>query len=150
MRTVIQKVSSASVSIEGKKVADISKGLLVLLGIEHEDDRSDADWLCEKIVKMRIFTDEEGKMNRSVQDEEGSIIVVSQFTLHASTKKGNRPSFIKAARPEKAIPLYEYFIEKLKSLGIKNVGSGRFGAMMDVELVNEGPVTVVVDSKNRE
>ena len=150
MRTVIQKVSSASVSIEGKKVADISKGLLILLGIEHEDDRSDADWLCEKIVKMRIFTDEEGKMNRSVQDEDGSIIVVSQFTLHASTKKGNRPSFIKAARPEKAIPIYEYFIEKLKSLGIKNVGSGRFGAMMEVGLVNDGPVTIIVDSKSKE
>jgi D-tyrosyl-tRNA(Tyr) deacylase len=150
MRVVIQRVSSASVSIEGKIKSSIDKGLLILLGIEEDDDANDIEWLCKKIVALRIYSDEEDKMNLSIQDVDGDIIVVSQFTLHASTKKGNRPSYIKAARPEKAIPLYEAFKMELEKLLTKKIGSGEFGAMMQVSLVNDGPVTIIIDSKNRE
>lgn len=150
MRVVIQRVSKASVTIEGKMVAQIGHGLLILLGIEEADTQNDIDWLVSKIVKLRIFSDEAGNMNLSVMDTNGDVIVVSQFTLHASTKKGNRPSFIRAAKPEQAIPLYEKFISDFeKELG-KPVGTGEFGAMMDVALLNDGPVTIIIDSKNKE
>lgn len=150
MRVVIQRVSEASVTIDGKVKSAIKNGLLILLGIEHEDEQDDITWLCKKIVQLRIFGDEDGKMNRSVQDIDGDILVISQFTLHASTKKGNRPSYIKAARPEVAIPLYERFLDQLSlSLG-KAVGSGEFGADMKVGLLNDGPVTIWIDSRNRE
>ncbi len=149
MRAVLQKVSQASVTIEGKVKSSIANGLLILLGIENEDSDEDIEWLCRKIVNMRIFNDEDDKMNRSLLDCNGEIIVVSQFTLHASTKKGNRPSFIKAARPETAIPLYENFIKNLEEKIQKPVGSGEFGAMMEVALINDGPVTILMDSKNR-
>lgn len=150
MRVVLQRVSEASVTIEGKKNAEIGKGLLVLLGIENEDSEEDINWLCGKIVKMRIFNDANGVMNDSILDVKGDAIVVSQFTLHASTKKGNRPSYIKAAKPDVAVPLYEKFIETLeKELG-KQVGTGEFGADMKVSLLNDGPVTILVDTKNRE
>jgi D-tyrosyl-tRNA(Tyr) deacylase len=150
MRVVIQRVSKASVTIEGKMVAQIGPGLLILLGIEESDNHSDIDWLISKIVKLRIFSDETGNMNLSVKDTAGDAIIVSQFTLHASTKKGNRPSFIRAAKPELAIPLYEKFISDFeKELG-KSVGTGEFGAMMEVTLVNDGPVTILMDSKNKE
>lgn len=148
MRTVIQRVTHASVSIEGKVKSAIGQGLLVLLGVETSDTEADADWLVKKIVAMRIFSDADDKMNLSVQDIDGEILVISQFTLHAATKKGNRPSFIRAARPEQAIPLYEYFIQTLsKELG-KTVATGEFGADMKVELLNDGPVTIVTDTKN--
>ena len=150
MRVVIQRVSSASVSIEGKIKSNINKGLLILLGIEEDDDANDIEWLCKKIVALRIFSDQEDKMNLSIQDVDGDIIVVSQFTLHASTKKGNRPSYIKAARPERAIPLYEDFKMELEKLTNKKIGSGEFGAMMEVSLVNDGPVTIIIDSRNKE
>jgi len=149
MKVVIQRVSTANVVIEGEKVADIENGLLVLLGIETEDNATEIEWLCKKIVQMRIFSDAEGKMNNSVIDINGEIIVVSQFTLHASTKKGNRPSYIKAARPEQAIPLYEQFVSTLSIFLGKKVQTGEFGANMKVSLLNDGPVTIVVDSKNR-
>jgi len=149
MKVVIQRVSTANVVIEGEKVADIENGLLVLLGIETEDNANEIEWLCKKIVQMRIFSDAEGKMNNSVIDINGEIIVVSQFTLHASTKKGNRPSYIKAARPEQAIPLYEQFVSTLSIFLGKKVQTGEFGADMKVSLLNDGPVTIVVDSKNR-
>jgi len=149
MKVVIQRVSTANVVIEGEKVADIENGLLVLLGIETEDNANEIEWLCKKIVQMRIFSDAEGKMNNSVIDINGEIIVVSQFTLHASTKKGNRPSYIKAARPEQAIPLYEQFVSTLSIFLGKKVQTGEFGANMKVSLLNDGPVTIVVDSKNR-
>ncbi len=150
MKTVIQRVSKASVTIEGSMHSSIGKGLLVLLGIEDADDESDVDWLIGKITQMRIFSDADGKMNLSVKEINGEILLISQFTLHASTKKGNRPSFIKAARPEKAIPLYESFIKKLTiDLG-KPCATGIFGADMKVELINDGPVTIVVDTKNKE
>jgi len=149
MKVVIQRVSTANVVIEGEKVADIENGLLVLLGIETEDNATEIEWLCKKIVQMRIFSDAEGKMNNSVIDINGEIIVVSQFTLHASTKKGNRPSYIKAARPEQAIPLYEQFVSTLSIFLGKKVQTGEFGADMKVSLLNDGPVTIVVDSKNR-
>lgn len=150
MRTVIQRVSEASVTIEGKKVAKMGHGLLILLGIEETDTQKDIDWLISKIVKLRIFSDEAGNMNLSVMDTNGEAIIVSQFTLHASTKKGNRPSFIRAAKAEQAIPLYEKFISEFeKQLG-KPVETGEFGAMMDVALVNDGPVTIIIDSKNKE
>lgn len=150
MRVVIQRVSEASVTIDGNVKSAIGDGLLVLLGIEHEDEQDDINWLCKKIVQLRIFGDEEGKMNRSVLDINGDILVISQFTLHASTKKGNRPSYIKAARPEVAIPLYERFLDQLSlSLG-KPVSSGEFGADMKVRLLNDGPVTIWIDSRNRE
>ena len=150
MRAVVQRVSEASVTIEGVRVADINAGLLVLVGIEDADNQEDINWLCAKIVKLRIFGDDEGLMNRAIEDINGDIIIVSQFTLHAATKKGNRPSYIKAARPEVAIPLYENFIKQMeKELG-KKVQTGRFGADMKVALLNDGPVTIFIDTKNKE
>ena len=150
MRVVIQRVSEASVTIDQQKVAEIAKGLLVLVGITPEDTYEDIEWLCQKIIKLRIFGDEKGLMNLSLQDIDGEVIVVSQFTLHALTKKGNRPSYIKAARPEIAIPLYESFKKRLQELLSKEVKSGEFGADMKVALVNDGPVTITIDSHNKE
>jgi len=150
MRAVIQRVSSAKVVIGGREHAVIEKGLLVLLGIEVDDKPEDAEWLIKKIAMMRLFPDAEGVMNLSVMEINASILVVSQFTLHASTKKGNRPSYIRAARPEMAIPLYQKFIQELKNFSKLNVLSGVFGAMMDVVLTNDGPVTILIDSKNKE
>jgi len=150
MRAVIQRVSSASVSIENKVVGQINGGLLILLGIEAEDGSADVDYLCKKISQMRIFSDDEGKMNLNLEEANGNCLVVSQFTLHASTKKGNRPSFIKAARPDAAIPLYNSFIKTMSDLLNKKIETGEFGAMMDVSLVNDGPVTILMDSKNKE
>ncbi len=150
MRVVVQRVSEASVSIKGKRKTKIGIGLLVLLGIEEADTQEDIDWLTAKITKLRIFDDDRGVMNLSIRQIEGEILVISQFTLHASTKKGNRPSYIKAARPEIAIPLYEAFLAKLQSLIDKPLGTGEFGAEMKVSLVNDGPVTIIIDSKNRE
>jgi len=150
MRAVVQRVSEASVTIEGVRVADINAGLLVLVGVEDADNQEDINWLCAKIVKLRIFSDDEGLMNRAIEDVNGDIIIVSQFTLHAATKKGNRPSYIKAARPDVAIPLYENFIKQMeKELG-KKVQTGRFGADMKVALLNDGPVTIFIDTKNKE
>lgn len=150
MKAVIQRVSSASVTIDSILVADIQKGLLVLVGIEDADTQEDINWLCQKICNLRIFGDENQVMNLSVKDSGGDVIVVSQFTLQASTKKGNRPSYIKASKPEIAIPLYENFIQKMeKELG-KKVQTGIFGADMKVSLLNDGPVTIVIDSKNKE
>lgn len=150
MRVVVQRVSEASVIIQNKKVASIRNGLLVLLGVVNEDSAEDIDWLCKKIVNLRIFPDEKGVMNTSVLDADGDIIVVSQFTLHASTKKGNRPSYIKAAKPDIAIPLYKKFVERLNTDTDKTIQTGEFGADMKVHLVNDGPVTIIIDSKNRE
>lgn len=150
MRIVIQRVSSASVEINQQIKSKIGIGLLILLGIEHDDTFEDTEWLCGKIARLRIFGDENGAMNLSVLDVNGDVIVVSQFTLHASTKKGNRPSFIKAARPEVATPLYQQFIATLqKELG-KSIQTGEFGADMKVALINDGPVTILIDSKNKE
>ncbi|WP_426429357.1 D-aminoacyl-tRNA deacylase [Winogradskyella sp. HB-48] len=150
MRVVIQRVSKASVVIDNANVASIKKGLLILLGIVDEDTREDIDWLCNKIANLRIFPDDSNIMNRSLIDIDGEVIVVSQFTLHASTKKGNRPSYIKAAKPDVAIPLYENFVECLRNNLGKNVQTGEFGADMKVHLINDGPVTIIIDSKNRE
>jgi D-tyrosyl-tRNA(Tyr) deacylase len=150
MRVVIQRVAEASVTIENKVVASIEKGLLILVGIEDADAQEDIDWLVAKIAKIRIFGDENNVMNLSVQDIDGDIIVVSQFTLHAGTKKGNRPSYIKASKPEIAIPLYENFVRKLESEIGKKVQTGEFGADMKVSLLNDGPVTILIDSKNKE
>ena len=150
MRVVLQRVSEASVTIEGIKKSEIREGVLVLVGIENEDTEEDMRWLASKIAQMRIFSDEEGLMNRSVMDIEGEILVVSQFTLHASIKKGNRPSFLKAAKPNVAIPMYEKFVALLKEVSSLNVLTGVFGADMKVALLNDGPVTIVLDSKNRE
>lgn len=150
MRVVIQRVSEAAVETNGKIIAEISKGFLVLLGIENEDTKEDINWLVGKITKLRIFADENDAMNLSILDLDGEVLVVSQFTLHASTKKGNRPSFIKAARPEIAIPLYECFVTNLESELNKKVQTGEFGAMMRVSLVNDGPVTIIIDSKIKE
>ncbi|SCY96014.1 D-tyrosyl-tRNA(Tyr) deacylase [Flavobacterium anhuiense] len=150
MRIVIQRVSEASVTVDGQKTANIQKGLLVLVGIEDADTQEDIDWLAGKIIKMRIFGDENDLMNCSVQDIDGDIIVVSQFTLHASTKKGNRPSYIKAAKPDFAIPMYENFVQAVEKEFGKKVQTGIFGADMKVSLLNDGPVTIVMDSKNRE
>ncbi len=150
MKAVIQRVSKASVSIGGEVRSEIGKGLLILLGIEEADTDQDIEWLAGKITRLRIFNDGEGVMNLSVKDTGGDAIVVSQFTLHASTKKGNRPSYIKAARPETAIPLYEKFVKQLEILLEKAVGTGEFGAMMEVALVNDGPVTIIIDTKNKE
>jgi D-tyrosyl-tRNA(Tyr) deacylase len=150
MKVVIQRVSEASVTVDGQKTADIQKGLLVLVGIEDADTQEDIDWLAGKIIKMRIFGDENDVMNCSVQDIDGDIIVVSQFTLHASTKKGNRPSYIKAAKPDFAIPMYEKFVMSLEKELEKKVQTGIFGADMKVSLLNDGPVTITIDSKNRE
>ena len=150
MRVVIQRVSEASVTIEGKIKSEIGLGLLILLGIEGEDAEDDIGWLCRKISGLRIFDDENGVMNRSVKDVKGEIILVSQFTLHASTKKGNRPSYLKAAKPDFAIPIYELFIKQLSlDSGVK-VLTGEFGADMKVRLLNDGPVTIMMDSKNKE
>lgn len=150
MKIVIQRVSKASVTIEDKKVASIDHGLLILLGIVTEDTQEDITWLTNKIANLRIFEDEQGVMNKSLLDTNGDAIVVSQFTLQASTKKGNRPSYIKAARPEVAIPLYQAFNKTLESVLNKPVQTGVFGADMQVELVNNGPVTIIIDSKNKE
>ena len=150
MKVVIQRVSKASVSIQKKVKANISKGMLILLGIEEADTEEDILWLTSKITKLRIFDDEQGIMNLNVQQIEGEILLISQFTLHASTKKGNRPSYIKAARPEKAIPLYKKFINQLQIVINKPVKTGEFGAKMAIQLVNDGPVTIIIDSKNRE
>ena len=150
MRTVIQRVAEASVSIEGTVKASIGKGLLILVGIEDKDTQTDVEWLCKKIAALRIFDDEQGVMNRSVMDIGGEIIVVSQFTLHASTKKGNRPSYIKAAKPDISIPLYEAFCSEMSTLLGKEVQTGSFGADMKVALINDGPVTILIDSQNKE
>ncbi|TRX29175.1 D-tyrosyl-tRNA(Tyr) deacylase [Flavobacterium franklandianum] len=149
MKTVIQRVSSASVTIDSKIVADIQKGLLVFVGIEDADNQEDTNWLCQKIANLRIFCDENDVMNLSVKDINGEIIVVSQFTLQASTKKGNRPSYIKAAKPEVAIPLYEQFVAQLEAELDKKIQTGVFGADMKVALLNDGPVTILIDSKYR-
>ena len=150
MRAVIQRVSEASVSIENTMVSKINFGLLIFLGIEIEDTKEDSLWLANKIVQLRIFSDSDAKMNNSLLDIDGEAIVVSQFTLHAKTKKGNRPSYINAARPEQAIPLYEQFKKDLSKLISKQVLSGEFGADMKVNLTNEGPVTIIIDTKNKE
>jgi D-tyrosyl-tRNA(Tyr) deacylase len=150
MRVLIQRVSRASVAVSEEVVAAIQQGLLILVGVEERDARSDAEWLAVKLSKLRIFADEAGQMNRSIQEIDGELLVVSQFTLHASTKKGNRPSYIRAARPEHAIPLYEYFVEVLQKEAIRPVQTGRFGADMEVSLVNDGPVTIWIDSQQRE
>jgi D-tyrosyl-tRNA(Tyr) deacylase len=150
MKTVIQRVSSASVTIDSEIVADIQKGLLVLVGIEDADGKEDIDWLCQKIVNLRIFGDENDVMNLSVKDIDGDVIVVSQFTLQALTKKGNRPSYIKASKPDIAIPLYENFVNSLEIELGKKVQTGVFGADMKVALLNDGPVTIIIDSKNKE
>ncbi|MCW3085976.1 MAG: D-tyrosyl-tRNA(Tyr) deacylase [Bacteroidetes bacterium] len=150
MKVVLQRVTKASVTIHGNVKSSIGLGLLILLGVEDADTEEDVEWLSSKIVNLRIFNDTEGVMNVSVKDASGDIVLVSQFTLHASTKKGNRPSYIKAATPDVAIPLYEKMITQLqKDLG-KNIQTGEFGADMKVELLNDGPVTIVIDSKNRE
>lgn len=150
MKVVIQRVSKASVSIEGEKVASISNGLLIFLGIVDDDADEDINWLSTKIANLRIFADEYDVMNKSLLDVQGEIVVVSQFTLHAATKKGNRPSYIKAAKPNVAIPLYEAFVKQLESNLGKPVQTGQFGADMQVELINDGPVTIIMDSKNKE
>lgn len=150
MKAVIQRVSKANVTIEGKRVASIASGVLVLLGIIEEDTQEDINWLSNKITNLRIFEDENKVMNKSVIEVDGEVIVVSQFTLHASTKKGNRPSYIKAAKPEVAIPIYEAFLRQLElDLG-KKVQTGKFGADMKVELINDGPVTIIMDTKNKD
>lgn len=150
MRVVIQRVGEACVEVENEVVGQINQGLLILLGIETRDDQSDLEWLCNKIIKLRIFEDGDQNMNLSIMDIDGQMLVVSQFTLHASTKKGTRPSFIKAARPEQAEPLYNTFCKRLEELTGKPTEMGKFGAMMDVKLVNDGPVTIIIDSKNRD
>lgn len=150
MKAVIQRVSSAEVISDGILTGKIGTGLLVLVGITHDDERTDAEWMADKIWQMRIFSDQEGKMNHAVNDIQGQLLVISQFTLHASTKKGNRPSFIEAARPEKAIPLYDHFITYLEKQTKQKIATGIFGADMKVTLVNDGPVTIIMDSKNKE
>lgn len=150
MRILIQRVSQASVTIDAVIKSQISHGLLILLGIEPTDTHDDADWLCKKVAALRIFDDEDGVMNKSIIDTNGEALIVSQFTLMASTKKGNRPSYIRAARPEVAIPLYEYFCTTLSGLIGKEVGTGEFGADMQVSLINDGPVTIWMDTNNKE
>lgn len=150
MRAVIQRTARASVTIDGKLKASIGRGLLVLVGIEESDGNEDIEWLCKKISQLRIFDDENGVMNKSVIDIDGEVLVVSQFTLHASTKKGNRPSYIRAARPEIAIPLYNTFCETMTEKTGKGTATGIFGADMKVELLNDGPVTICIDTKNKE
>ncbi len=150
MRILIQRVTEASVLVDQKEKSRIEKGLLVFVGIEDTDNEKDVDYLCKKTVNLRIFDDEKGIMNKSVIDIDGEILVVSQFTLHASTKKGNRPSYIRAAKPNHSIPIYEEFCEKLSQLMNKEIKTGIFGAYMTVSLVNDGPVTIWIDSKNRE
>ncbi|MGB5667991.1 MAG: D-aminoacyl-tRNA deacylase [Maribacter sp.] len=150
MRAVIQRVTKASVAVDNQVISKIKKGLLILLGIENEDSREDLQWLSRKIVNLRIFNDDNGVMNQSLLEIEGDAIVVSQFTLQASTKKGNRPSYIKAAKPEIAIPIYEKFVLQLENDLGKKVGTGNFGADMKVELLNNGPVTIIIDTKSKE
>ncbi|NOR29375.1 MAG: D-tyrosyl-tRNA(Tyr) deacylase [Lutibacter sp.] len=150
MKAVIQRVSEASVTVNGVVVSEIGNGLLILLGIEAEDTTDDIEWLSNKIINLRIFNDENEVMNKSLLDEDGEAIIVSQFTLHASTKKGNRPSYMKAAKPEISIPLYQQFITAVEDKIHKKVGTGKFGAAMKVALINDGPVTIVIDSKKRE
>jgi D-tyrosyl-tRNA(Tyr) deacylase len=150
MRAVVQRVSKTSVKINGETTGKIGPGLLILLGIENADSDEDIHWLAGKIARLRIFEDEQGIMNLSVTDAKGEVLVVSQFTLHASTKKGNRPSYIKAAKPDIAIPLYKKFIHKMEEETGKEVQTGEFGAMMHIELINDGPVTIIIDTKRRE
>lgn len=150
MRVVIQRVGHASVTIDGHCKSAIRGGMLILVGIEGTDGQEDIDWLCKKIVNLRIFDDENGVMNKSILESGGEILVISQFTLHASTKKGNRPSYIKAAKPEISVPLYEQFCKELSSSLGKEIGTGEFGADMKVELLNDGPVTICMDTKNKE
>ena len=150
MRAVIQRVKKATVTVNEKAIATIGEGMLILLGIELNDTQNDINWLTKKIVNLRIFNDSNGIMNVSVKDIKGELILVSQFTLHASTKKGNRPSYIKAAKPEVAIPLYKSFILQLENEFGKKIQTGQFGAMMDVTLTNDGPVTILIDTKNKE
>ncbi|MDO5570157.1 MAG: D-aminoacyl-tRNA deacylase [Bacteroidales bacterium] len=150
MRVIIQRVTKASVTIDNNLKSKIAKGLLVLVGFEAEDNSDDIDWMCKKILNLRIFDDADGVMNLSVKDIDGDILLVSQFTLHAMTAKGNRPSYIKAARPEIAIPLYESTIKKLTDMLAKEIQTGTFGADMKVELINDGPVTIAIDTKNKE
>lgn len=150
MRIVIQRVTHASVTIDGVCKSAIKEGFMILVGIEEADTQEDADWLCKKVIALRIFDDENGVMNKSILEAGGDILVISQFTLHASYKKGNRPSYIHAARPETAIPLYNYFCQELSIALGKEIGTGEFGADMKVELLNNGPVTICMDSKNKE
>lgn len=150
MRAVIQRVLEASVTIEGQKVADIKKGLLVLVGIEDASNQDDINWLTSKIVNLRIFADAAGVMNLSLKDTGGEMIVVSQFTLHAQTKKGNRPSYIKASKPDIAVPMYESFVKQMEIELGKKIQTGQFGADMKVSLLNDGPVTIIIDAKNKE
>ncbi len=150
MRAVIQRVSSASVDVDGGKNAKIGMGFMILVGIEDADGQEDIEWLCKKISGLRVFDDDEGRMNLSLNDIDGEVLVVSQFTLHASTKKGNRPSYIKAAKPDVAIPLYEQFVRQIEMLLKKPVKTGEFGAYMKISLVNDGPVTILMDSKRKE
>jgi len=149
MKAVIQRVSEASVEIEKEIKGQIGLGFLILLGIEETDEQEDADWLAKKITSLRIFSDENNTMNLALADVDGEILIISQFTLHAKTKKGTRPSFIKAAKPEKAIPLYNYFIAELKKLNNTKIATGEFGADMKVRLLNDGPVTIIIDTKNK-
>lgn len=148
MKVVLQRVSEASVQVDGKIAGEISHGLMLLIGVDENDENADADWLVKKVLDVRIFSDEDGKMNHSVKDIQGEILCVSQFTLISDYKKGNRPSYIKAARPEKAIPLFDYFKDEIKKSGLKTE-SGIFGADMKVSLINDGPVTLVLDSKTK-
>jgi len=150
MKVVIQRVSQASVTINNEQVASIKPGLLVLLGVVNEDTQDDINWLCNKIVNLRIFADDKDLMNLSLLDVAGDVVVVSQFTLHANTKKGNRPSYIKAAKPDVAVPLYESFVKQLEEKMGKLVQTGQFGADMKIQLINDGPVTIIIDSKNKE
>lgn len=150
MRAVIQRVTKASVSIKNSIKASVGNGLLILVGIEETDNETDLEWLCSKIVQLRIFDDNDGVMNLSVKDINGELLAVSQFTLHAKTKKGNRPSYIKAARPEQAIPLYNRFVARLTELLGREVKTGEFGAMMQIDLVNDGPVTIIMDTREKE
>jgi len=150
MRVILQRVNKASVKINNQLVSEIGKGILIFVGIEDTDNDEDIEWLAKKIINLRIFADENGLMNKSLMDVNGEILLVSQFTLHASTKKGNRPSFIRAAKPEKAIPIYEKFKNMLSFFSSKEVKCGIFGEYMNVELVNDGPVTIYIDSKNKE
>ena len=150
MRIVAQRVSQASVTIAGRVKSQIGLGMLLLIGIEEADNQEDVEWLCAKLSKLRIFDDGHDSMNLDIQQVDGKFLVVSQFTLHALTKKGNRPSFIRAARPEQAVPLYEWFLKRLAEVSGREVQSGEFGAMMEVALVNDGPVTILMDSKRRE
>ena len=150
MRAVIQRVSRASVTVDEKIISEISNGLLILLGIEDADNQKDIEWLSRKIVNLRIFNDDKGVMNKSLLEVQGDALVVSQFTLHAATKKGNRPSYIKAAKPDVAVPMYENFVRQLENDLGKKVGTGIFGADMKVNLLNDGPVTIIIDTKNKE